>query len=129
MSWYQLQGSGLIVRDKAPEKGWSGLMLALANTLDQASKLEEDPDEAAAAVGAELYNQGITLEPAGNLRELLDQAMQDEHLESWLMGLGSLPTVKVDDPNPEPDLWTVASGLWSIADLEMEDDSPDRSPC
>jgi hypothetical protein len=37
--------------------------------------------------------------------------------------LGSLPSVEVPAPDPEPDLWAVAAVLWTMEDLDAEDDS------
>jgi hypothetical protein len=59
MPWYRLQDSALTLLGNRPQKTLTDLRLALSNTLEQAAKLEEDPDAAAAAVGQELYDQGL----------------------------------------------------------------------
>ncbi|QVL49219.1 MAG: hypothetical protein KFB96_01425 [Thiocapsa sp.] len=83
-------------------------MLALANTLEQAAKLEQDPEAAAREAGWILYQKGILSTPPGSLKELLDLATADDHLAEWLSGMTDYPLAETETPDPEPDLFDLA---------------------
>ena len=94
MPWYSLSESGLILRGKSPPKDSARAQMMLANTLEQAAKLEADPEAAAVEAGRLLHQKGVLSVPAGNLKELLDLAELDDQAREWL-------SVATDYPPPE----------------------------
>jgi hypothetical protein len=83
-------------------------MLALSNTLEQAAKLEDDPEAAAREAGAILYQKGALSTPPGSLKELLDLAEMDDPLGDWLSGMTNFPLNETETPTPEPTLLDLA---------------------
>jgi hypothetical protein len=108
MPWYSMSQSGLIVRGTEPARSRQHLMLMLANTLEQAAKQEDDPDEAAHEAGSVLHEKGILSAPPGSLTELLDLARMDDQLADWLGAAAELPLRETEAPEPDPSLWDLA---------------------
>jgi hypothetical protein len=96
MPWYSLSESGLILLDNSPPTDSGDAQMALANTLEQAAKLEDDPEAAAVEAGRLLYQKGVLSVPAGNLKELLDLAEDDYQAQEWLAVAADYPLTETD---------------------------------
>lgn len=99
MPWYRLSESGLILLDNSPPTDSADAQMALANTLEQASKLEDDPEAAEAAAveaGRLLYQKGVLSTTAGSLKELLDLAEDDYQVQEWLAVAADYPLKETD---------------------------------
>jgi hypothetical protein len=104
MPWYSLPESGLIVRGNKPPESVEALRLMLANTLEQAAKLEDDPEAAARMAGEIMYEKAMLSSPPSSLKELLDLADLDDALWDWLtiagVPLPTEPTPRSGEPAP-----------------------------
>lgn len=96
MPWYSLSESGLILRGKSPPKDSAKAQMMLANTLEQAAKLEDDPEAAAVAAGGLLHQKGVLSVPAGDLEELLNLAELDYRAREWLSAVTDYPLTEAD---------------------------------